>query len=1049
MNIRLILALLMISFAGLNAQTFRFRNFGPDSKIPDPYIYALTQDRSGFLWVSTGIGIEKFDGFDFYHVTYPDSAENRITSVLFRDKSGRIWAGCKDGTIYWSDGGALVKIPDTGITGISDIFQDNSGNIWIIPQERKILKIDPSKPGDIVAYNVPTSVNMKSGCITASGDLLLGTTFNLLYCTFDNDSVRIKETISGIEYTEVTKIIRLREKESYIIGTEGAGIFSLGFSGDKPVLGRFKLLEGDEGINVRSLFEDAEGKIWIGQSSGVIQLGALINNEPQDILRYVVSSGLPGEDARAIFQDMEGNIWMGFYGEGLSMLSSNAFTFYSLSDNPELNNIIYLDGKNNRYFLGTAKGFYFYDTSLGKKGPFTDLSAHTGAGDISCYYTDDAGLWFGTKGNGLFLMGKDNIIRLFLRSGNSGEDYIRNINSSGENLWLSTLNGVLVVDKNSRRVIRRLTMVPNLVTDRIAHNSVSMTYIRRDGTVLPAMETDRLYSIIPGKGVDIGNLLMTGPSKNKVLSYTESGDGKLYVATYGNGMFCYHDDTVTNFSVSNGLFTNYCYSILAASDGKVWIGHQRGFSTYDTKTEAVKGFSTEFAKSGDCNPGAILEDSNGKIVIGTTEGLIVYDGTREQKTGFVPVNNITGITINNVPQPIKKAYNLPFGNYTIKVSYVGIRLSNPEEIYYSTRLDKINSKWSDLKLSRSVEYNLSDGRYRFNLQSYDVERNTQDEPLYFDILISKPFWRTWWFIMLVIFVVTGAVVIIIREREKAQKKINDYLEKELAERTRLVLKQKDEIELQNIEITDSINYAKRIQSSILPDVNKLKETFRDAFIVFYPRDIVSGDFYWFDKISDEKFIIVCADSTGHGVPGAFMSMIGSTLLQDIIARKGITRPSEILSLLDTQIFSTLNQNIDVGVSNDGMDMIICEINPKTRHVRFASAMRPVIIIMGGESYYIKGNRCSVGGESVVEKYFDDQEYYLGDGDTIYMFSDGLPDQFGGKDGKKMKIARLKKLIDELNILPMNEQKEVATKFFFDWKGDYEQVDDVLMMGIRL
>jgi len=130
-------------------------------------------------------------------------------------------------------------------------------------------------------------------------------------------------------------------------------------------------------------------------------------------------------------------------------------------------------------------------------------------------------------------------------------------------------------------------------------------------------------------------------------------------------------------------------------------------------------------------------------------------------------------------------------------------------------------------------------------------------------------------------------------------------------------------------------------------------------------------------------------------------------------------------------------------------MIICEINPKTRHVRFASAMRPVIIIMGGESYYIKGNRCSVGGESVVEKYFDDQEYYLGDGDTIYMFSDGLPDQFGGKDGKKMKIARLKKLIDELNILPMNEQKEVATKFFFDWKGDYEQVDDVLMMGIRL
>jgi serine phosphatase RsbU (regulator of sigma subunit) len=168
-----------------------------------------------------------------------------------------------------------------------------------------------------------------------------------------------------------------------------------------------------------------------------------------------------------------------------------------------------------------------------------------------------------------------------------------------------------------------------------------------------------------------------------------------------------------------------------------------------------------------------------------------------------------------------------------------------------------------------------------------------------------------------------------------------------------------------------------------------------------------------------------------------------------VARKGITRPSEILSLLDKQIFATLNQNVDVGVSNDGMDMVVCEFNVKTRHMKFASAMRPVIIVMGGESYYIKGNRCSVGGESVVEKYFDDQEYYLREGDTVFMFSDGLPDQFGGKDGKKMKIARLKKLLDEVSKLPMNEQKENISNFFFDWKGDYEQVDDILLMGIRV
>jgi serine phosphatase RsbU (regulator of sigma subunit) len=227
------------------------------------------------------------------------------------------------------------------------------------------------------------------------------------------------------------------------------------------------------------------------------------------------------------------------------------------------------------------------------------------------------------------------------------------------------------------------------------------------------------------------------------------------------------------------------------------------------------------------------------------------------------------------------------------------------------------------------------------------------------------------------------------------------------------------------------------------------EAFNEAFIIFHPRDIVSGDFYWFDRIDANRFVIVCADSTGHGVPGAFMSMIGSTLLQDIVMRKGVTKPSEILTLLDKQIFSTLNQNIDVGVSNDGMDMVICEFNVKSRHIRFASAMRPVIIVIEGESYYIRGNRCSIGGESVVEKYFDDQEYYLSKGDTIYLFSDGLPDQFGGADGKKMKIARLKKLVEEVSTLPMAEQKEIITNFYFDWKGDYEQVDDILLMGIKV
>jgi serine phosphatase RsbU (regulator of sigma subunit) len=496
--------------------------------------------------------------------------------------------------------------------------------------------------------------------------------------------------------------------------------------------------------------------------------------------------------------------------------------------------------------------------------------------------------------------------------------------------------------------------------------------------------------------------------------------------------------------------SNYCYSILADENNNVWVGHEKGFSRFNPVKGTMRIFGNDFIKSGVFNPDGMYESADHKIFMGTTDGLIIYDRMKERKSEIAPFTNINSILINDVKFDYQPSFTLPYNKkYIIRVNYVGINFSNPGKVYYSTYLENYDNDWSKLTTSREVPFSLRDGKYKFNLLSVNEDGISQESAVSFDILIKQPFWRTWWFIFLAVSVITGTVILIIAQREKAQKKIQEYLEKELDARTSVVRKQKAEIELQNIEITDSINYAKRIQSSILPDINKMKESFRDAFILFHPRDIVSGDFYWFDKIDEDKFLLVCADSTGHGVPGAFMSMIGSTLLQDIIARKRITRPSEILRLLDRQIFSTLNQNIELGVSNDGMDMVVCEFNIKTRHLRFASAMRPVILVLDGESYYIKGNRSSIGGESVNEKFFDDQEYYLKENDTIYLFSDGLSDQFGGPEGKKMKIARLKRILEQVSDLPMEGQRDAISKFYDDWKGNFDQVDDILLMGMKV
>jgi len=278
----------------------------------------------------------------------------------------------------------------------------------------------------------------------------------------------------------------------------------------------------------------------------------------------------------------------------------------------------------------------------------------------------------------------------------------------------------------------------------------------------------------------------------------------------------------------------------------------------------------------------------------------------------------------------------------------------------------------------------------------------------------------------------------------------EYLENELKARTKEVRKQKEEIEVKNKDITDSINYAQRIQFSVLPSTGTLRNHCAGAFILYKPRDIVSGDFYWFDFFPKaNQLLIVCADSTGHGVPGAFMSLIGTTLIKDIAMRPDVDNPADILYRLDENIQSTLNQNIDSEHASDGMDIIVCEINTKTHFARISSAMRPYIIYHEGKLMTCRGSRSSIGGKHLDDKIFEMNEIQLSKGDAIYMFSDGYTDQFGGPSGKKFKINRLQNILEDIIDRDMDEQHRVLWENFDLWKGKNLQIDDVLMIGVRI
>jgi serine phosphatase RsbU (regulator of sigma subunit) len=265
--------------------------------------------------------------------------------------------------------------------------------------------------------------------------------------------------------------------------------------------------------------------------------------------------------------------------------------------------------------------------------------------------------------------------------------------------------------------------------------------------------------------------------------------------------------------------------------------------------------------------------------------------------------------------------------------------------------------------------------------------------------------------------------------------------------------QKGEIEYQKKEIQDSINYARNIQLASLPNEASIKQTFTDHFILYKPKDVISGDFYWFHKCDDplasHPLFIAAADCTGHGVPGAFMSMLGADCLDSIIMEKRTLDVGEALSGVNRKIKSTLSQSDQQGAIRDGMDIALCAFNKAFTEVNYAGAHRPLYLVRQKELTEYKATKQSIGGFTELDQEFKTHSIPLQQGDMIYLASDGYADQFGGDKGKKFTTARFKELLISLSTINCEEQKKVLDHTIEHWKGKTEQLDDIMIIGIRV
>jgi len=286
---------------------------------------------------------------------------------------------------------------------------------------------------------------------------------------------------------------------------------------------------------------------------------------------------------------------------------------------------------------------------------------------------------------------------------------------------------------------------------------------------------------------------------------------------------------------------------------------------------------------------------------------------------------------------------------------------------------------------------------------------------------------------------------ILRQQNKdliiSLKEANETLESKVIERTR-------QIELQKQEITDSIKYASRIQSALLPPQEEIDKLLPSCFILNLPRDIVSGDYYWIAQ-KDNKVVVAVADCTGHGVPGAFMSILGIASLNEIVNKTEKIVAGDILNQLREQLIKSLRQTGKEGdKTRDSIEMALCVIDPDNRILQYSGAFRPLYTIRNNELIEIKGDFMPIGIHEGEKKLFFNNELEVHKNDIIYMFSDGYVDQIGGPEKKTFRSLKFKELLLEIHDLPVHDQKNILEEKLNEWKRDMDQIDDILVMGIK-
>jgi ligand-binding sensor domain-containing protein/serine phosphatase RsbU (regulator of sigma subunit) len=1041
----------------LSGQTYHFSNYGVKNGLAQSNVSGVVQDSSGFYWIATAGGLSRFDGKNFVNFTTENGLADNNISAIFMDRQNIIWLGHENGGLTKFDGKNFIEIKSRFLPKdkkIYGFYQDHNNSLWISTETAGAIRImDPSRDKDAHQTRVYSGRDGLSQYVLSTTEDKAGNQWFLTDIGIKTYN-RISHTFEffrpeGMPGGQVTFLSR-DKNQNFLIGTFNGTILRYDTQTKKfetlvSAQQMFELTMGMGPNIIYTILEDSKKNIWASVLNfGVVRLEAGTGR----LTFFNTSNGLSVNKIKCIAEDREGNIIFGTSGEGIEVFTSERFISFNKKNGLVDNQVwsVCRDSKGHMWF-GTNEGITIFDPGASPYKAYKSYTAEDGlpSNNIRSIVSDRAGnIWIATWGG--------RVIKFDLEAGRFVSVAVLNdivntfagclIVDKKNNLWIGTNEGIVKYDLNNQAIRTFRTI------DGLSDNDISCLFEDDKGKIWIGT-AKKGVTLFDGKNFKKFNK-ENGLNYNSISSISEDGENRIWIGTEGGGAFVYNGRSFQNYKTKDGLVSDFITLISVDKQKNVWLGTNKGLNKFDPRHRSFVTFNQNDGFTGlETKPRSVYSDEEGNIWFGTVNGAFKYNPKLDYPVKVKPVTKLLQLKVNLKEVPVREALELSYLDNNLNFDYVGISLANPAGVKYQVKLEGYDDIWKAASPQGSEEYsNLPPGKYTFHLVACNNSGICSD-PVSLYVHISPPYWKTWWFYLIVVSVIVSGLFGYIKWRERRLRHEKKILEDKVSERTAEVVEKNKELDEINKDITASIRYAKRIQDAILPPDDFVRKHLPNTFVLFKPKDIVSGDFYWMEDRQD-KVIFAAVDCTGHGVPGAFMSIVGHNLLDRVVGEHRITQPSKILDELNRGISDTLRQSqLEDNTVRDGMDIALCAFDRKTGILEFAGAYNPLWIIRNNELIEIKANKFPIGNSRMGEdNKFTNHDIPLTKGDTIYIFSDGYCDQFGGPTGKKFKASALKQLLIASQHLSMNEQRDLLDSTIENWRGSHEQVDDILIIGTR-